>query len=36
MGHNPATVATIKIAAKHVLKFRVAQAAKDAILGAKK
>lgn len=36
MGRNPATGATIKIAAKKVLKFRVAKAAKDAILGAKK
>jgi len=36
MGRNPATGATIKIAAKRVVKFRVAKAAKDAILGAKK
>ena len=36
MGRNPATEATIKIAAKRVVKFRVAKAAKDAILGAKK
>jgi DNA-binding protein HU-beta len=36
MGRNPATGATIKIAAKKVVKFRVAKAAKDAILGAKK
>jgi DNA-binding protein HU-beta len=35
MGRNPATGATIKIAAKRVLKFRVAKAAKDAILGTK-
>jgi DNA-binding protein HU-beta len=35
MGRNPATGATIKIAAKRVVKFRVAKAAKDAILGAK-
>jgi DNA-binding protein HU-beta len=35
-GRNPATGATIKIAAKTVVKFRVAKAAKDAILGAKK
>ena len=35
MGRNPATGATIKIAAKKVVKFRVAKAAKDAILGAK-
>jgi DNA-binding protein HU-beta len=34
MGRNPATGATIKIAAKRVVKFRVAKAAKDAILGA--
>lgn len=32
MGRNPATGETIKIAAKKVLKFRVAKAAKDAIL----
>ena len=36
MGRNPATGATIKIAAKRVVKFRVAKAAKDAILGMKK
>ena len=36
MGRNPATGAAIKIAAKKVVKFRVAKAAKDAILGAKK
>jgi DNA-binding protein HU-beta len=36
MGRNPATGATIKIAAKKVVKFRVAKAAKDAILGVKK
>ena len=35
MGRNPATGETIKIPAKRVLKFRVAKAAKDAILGAK-
>ncbi|MEI6515796.1 MAG: HU family DNA-binding protein [bacterium] len=35
MGRNPATGETIKIAAKRVLKFRVAKAAKDAILGSK-
>ena len=35
MGRNPATGATIKIAAKKVVKFRVAKAAKDAILGNK-
>ena len=33
MGRNPATGETIKIAAKRVVKFRVAKAAKDAILG---
>ncbi len=32
MGRNPATGATIKIPAKKVLKFRIAKAAKDAIL----
>ncbi len=36
MGRNPATGETIKIAAKKVIKFRIAKAAKDAILGAKK
>ena len=35
MGRNPATGAEIKIPAKRVVKFRVAKAAKDAILGAK-
>jgi len=35
MGRNPATGETIKIAAKRVVKFRVAKAAKDSILGAK-
>ena len=35
LGRNPATGATIKIAAKRVVKFRVAKAAKDAILGTK-
>jgi DNA-binding protein HU-beta len=35
MGRNPATGATIKIPAKRVVKFRVAKAAKDAILGVK-
>src|SRR3954471_23545079 len=35
MGRNPATGATIKIPAKRVVKFRVAKAAKDAILGKK-
>lgn len=32
MGRNPATGETIKIPAKKVLKFRIAKAAKDAIL----
>ena len=32
MGRNPATGETIKIAAKKVVKFRVAKAAKDAIV----
>lgn len=36
MGRNPATGEVIKIAAKKVVKFRVAKAAKDAILGVKK
>ena len=36
IGRNPATGAEIKIPAKTVLKFRVAKAAKDAVLGAKK
>ena len=35
-GRNPATGAAIKIPAKTVLKFRVAKAAKDAILGVSK
>jgi DNA-binding protein HU-beta len=35
MGRNPATGAPIKIPAKRVVKFRVAKAAKDAILGGK-
>jgi DNA-binding protein HU-beta len=35
-GRNPATGEKIKIAAKKVLKFAVAKAAKDAIVGAKK
>lgn len=34
-GRNPATGETINIPAKKVVKFRVAKAAKDAILGAK-
>ncbi len=33
MGRNPATGAEIKIPAKRVVKFRVAKACKDAILG---
>jgi len=36
MGRNPATGESIKIPAKTVLKFRIAKAAKDAILPAKK
>jgi DNA-binding protein HU-beta len=36
MGRNPATGETIKIKAKTVLKFRIAKAAKDAVLGVKK
>ncbi|MGO9204293.1 MAG: HU family DNA-binding protein [Limisphaerales bacterium] len=35
MGRNPATGEQIKIPAKRVVKFRVAKAAKDAILGVK-
>jgi len=35
IGRNPATGATINIPAKRVVKFRVAKAAKDAILGSK-
>ena len=35
LGRNPATGAPIQIPAKKVVKFRVAKAAKDAILGAK-
>ncbi len=35
MGRNPATGEQIKIPAKRVVKFRVAKAAKDAILGSK-
>lgn len=35
MGRNPQTGAAIKILAKKVVKFRVAKAAKDAILGGK-
>jgi DNA-binding protein HU-beta len=36
LGRNPATGAEIKIPAKTVLKFRVAKAVKDAVLGVKK
>ncbi|MFA7419604.1 MAG: HU family DNA-binding protein [Melioribacteraceae bacterium] len=36
MGRNPKTGETIKIAAKKVVKFRVAKQAKDAIAPAKK
>ena len=36
MGRTPATGEAIKIPAKRVVKFRVAKAAKDAVLGAKK
>jgi DNA-binding protein HU-beta len=35
LGRNPATGESIKIPAKKVVKFRVAKAAKDAILGSK-
>lgn len=35
MGRNPKTGETIKIPAKKVVKFRVAKAAKDAILGSR-
>ena len=33
LGHNPKTLVPLQIPAKKVLKFRIAQAAKDAILG---
>jgi DNA-binding protein HU-beta len=36
LGRNPATGEEIKIPAKTVLKFRVAKAAKDSVLGATK
>jgi DNA-binding protein HU-beta len=36
MGRNPATGEPIKIPAKTVVKFRMAKAAKDAVLGPKK
>jgi DNA-binding protein HU-beta len=35
VGRNPTTGAAIQIPAKRVVKFRVAKAAKDAILGSK-
>jgi DNA-binding protein HU-beta len=35
IGHNPKTGEKIKIAAKTVVKFRVAKAVKDSLLGAK-
>jgi DNA-binding protein HU-beta len=35
MGRNPATGEQIQIPAKRVVKFRVAKACKDAVLGAK-
>ena len=35
VGRNPATGETIQIKAKRVVKFRVAKAAKDAIIGKK-
>ena len=35
-GHNPKTGASIKIPAKTLVKFRVAKAAQDAIVGVKK
>ena len=36
IGRNPSTGESIKIAAKKIVKFRVAKAAKDAIVPAKK
>jgi DNA-binding protein HU-beta len=33
MGRNPATGESIKIAAKKVVKFRVAKACKDSVIG---
>lgn len=36
MGRNPATGETIKIPAKKVVKFRIAKACKEAVLGGKK
>ena len=35
MGRNPATGEAIQIPAKRVVKFRIAKAAKDSILGGK-
>jgi DNA-binding protein HU-beta len=35
LGRNPATGEQIQIPAKRVVKFRIAKAAKDAILGSK-
>jgi len=36
MGFNPKTQQKIKITAKNVVKFRVAKAARDAVLGVRK
>lgn len=36
LGRNPATGAEIQIKAKQVIRFRVAKAAKDAVIGVKK
>jgi len=36
MGRNPATGEAVKIAAKKVVRFRIAKAAKDAIVPAKR
>lgn len=36
VGRNPATGATINIPAKKVVKFRVAKAAKDSVLGGRR
>lgn len=36
MGRNPQTGEAIKIPAKRVVKFRIAKACKDAVVGAKK
>ena len=36
LGRNPATGAEIQIPAKTVIRFRVAKAAKDSVIGAKK